>query len=66
MPTPTKGGNQAFLFGGSGLGRVSVVDSGAEFLIRCNVDKDAAFEFELIIEDAGVLASAYRAGDLIL
>ena len=47
----TKGGNQAFLFGGPGIGRVSVVNSGANSLIRCNVDKDAAFELELVIED---------------
>ena len=62
----TVGGNQAFVFGGKGLGRVSAVESGGNTLIRCNTDKDAAFEFELIIEDGGLLASAYRAGDFML
>ena len=59
-------GNQAFVFGGTGIGRVSLVNSGGNTLVRCNIDGDAAFEFELLIEDGGVLASAYRAGDFIL
>jgi serralysin len=62
----TAGGNQAFVFGGAGIGRVSVVASGADSLVRCNVDKDAAFEFELLIQDGGVLASTYKALDFIL
>lgn len=60
------GGNQAFVFGGTGIGRVSVVNSGADSLVRCNVDRDADFEFELLIEDGGVLAGAYKALDFIL
>jgi Ca2+-binding RTX toxin-like protein len=59
-------GNQAFVFGGGGTGRVSVVDTGGSSLIRANTDNDAAFEFELLVEDGGVLASAYKAGDFIL
>jgi Ca2+-binding RTX toxin-like protein len=62
----TAGGNQAFVFGGTGLGRLSAVNSGSNTLIRCNTDKDAAFEFELLIEDGGILASAYKAIDFIL
>jgi Ca2+-binding RTX toxin-like protein len=62
----TAGGNQAFAFGGTGVGRVSLVNSGSNTLVRCNIDKDAAFEFELLIEDGGVLASAYKALDFIL
>jgi serralysin len=61
-----KGGNQAFVFGGTGIGRLSAVNSGTDTLIRCNVDNDAAFEFELVIEDGGVLASAYKALDFVL
>ena len=59
-------GNQAFAFGGAGVGRVSVVASGSNSLVRANTDGDAAFEFELLIEDGGILASAYKAGDFIL
>ena len=55
------GGDQAFVFGGTGTGRVSAVKSGGNTLMRCNIDKDAAFEFELLIEDGGVLAGAYKA-----
>jgi serralysin len=61
-----RGGNQAFLFGGTGIGRLSLVNAGTDTLVRCNVDRDAAFEFELRIEDGGVLASAYKAGDFLL
>ena len=35
-------------------------------LVRGNTDGDAAFEFELVIEDGGILASAYRAIDFVL
>ena len=59
-------GNQAFVFGGTGAGRVSVVSAGANSLVRGNTDNDAAFEFELVIEDGGVLASAYKALDFVL
>jgi Ca2+-binding RTX toxin-like protein len=62
----SKGGNQAFAFGGTGIGRLSVVNSGTDSLVRCNTDKDAAFEFELRIEDGAVLANAYKAVDFIL
>jgi hypothetical protein len=34
--------------------------------VRGNVDPDAAFEFEIVIEDGGVLASAYTAADFFL
>jgi Ca2+-binding RTX toxin-like protein len=60
------GGNQAFVFGGTAIGRVSAVESGGSTLIRCNTDGDAVFEFEVLIEDGGVLASAYHAGDFVL
>jgi Ca2+-binding RTX toxin-like protein len=59
-------GNQAFVFGGTGIGRVSVVSFGTDSRVRCNVDNDAAFEFELLVRDAGVLPSAYKAVDFIL
>jgi hypothetical protein len=34
--------------------------------VRGNTDNDAAFEFELLIEDGAVLASAYAAADFVL
>jgi serralysin len=60
------GGNQAFVWGGGGIGRVSAVNSGANTVIHANTDGDAAWEFELVIEDGNVNASAYRAADFIL
>jgi hypothetical protein len=42
------------------------VEAGGLTLVRGNTDGDAAFEFKLLIEDAAVLASAYRAVDFIL
>ena len=65
-PTRRAGGNQAFVFGGTGVGRVSLVNAGSNTLLRCNVDGDAAFELELLIEDSGILASAYKALDFVL
>jgi len=59
-------GNQAFGFGGTGIGRVSLVNDGSNTLVRCNTDKDAAFELEIVVEDGGVLASAYKALDFVL
>ena len=59
-------GNQAFAFGGTGVGRVSLVNAGANTLVRCNVDADAAFELEMLIEDGAVLAGAYKALDFVL
>ena len=59
-------GDQAFAFGGTEIGRVSLVDAGGNTLVRCNTDRDAAFELELVIEDGGTLAAAYRDVDFIL
>ena len=59
-------GNQAFVFGGTTDGHLSLVNSGTTTILNANVDADAAFEFVLAIEDGGVLASAYKAVDFIL
>ena len=59
-------GNQAFAFGTTAKGGVSLVDSGSNTILRCNTDNDAAFELELALENSGVLASAYQAGDFVL
>lgn len=62
----TTGGNQAFLFGGTSLGRLSLANSDGNTLVRGNTDQDAAFEFALVIEDGATRASAYTATDFIL
>lgn len=60
-------GNQSFTFGGTGAGQISIVELGnTSTLVRANTDKDAAFEFELIIEDGKVHSSQYTAADFIL
>lgn len=58
--------NQAFLFGGSGAGRLTLATSGTDTLVRGNTDADSAYEFELVIRDGAVLASAYSAADFVL
>lgn len=58
--------DDAFTFGGTGMGHLSLVNAGGNTLLRGNTDADAAFEVEITIEDGGVLASAYRAADFIL
>ncbi len=47
-------------------GRLTLVNSGTNTIVRANTDGDAAIEFELLIQDGAVLASAYRASDFIL
>ena len=62
----TAGGNEAFLFGGTGKGHVWCVNAGNVTRVFANVDNDAAAEFQLNILDLGVLANAYTAADFIL
>jgi parallel beta-helix repeat protein len=59
-------GNQAFGFRQSTFGGLSVTDIGGETLLRGNVDRDPAFEFEIRIADGDVLAASYVAGDFLL
>ena len=42
------------------------MNSGGNTIVRGNTDADAAFELEVVIEDGGVLASAYSAADFYL
>ena len=62
----TVAGNQAFKFGNTGKGTISVVDVGNDTLVRGNVDNDSAFEIEILIKDGSVKASAHNAADFIL
>jgi Ca2+-binding RTX toxin-like protein len=58
--------DNAFVFGGTGRGRLSVVNSGTDTIVRGNIDGDPDFELQIEIEDGAVLASAYRAADFML
>lgn len=60
------GGNQDFVFGGTGRGHLWLTESGASTLVNGNTDNDVAIEFQLVIEDSGVRASAYTAADFVL
>ena len=58
--------NDTFVFGGTGRGHVWLTESGTNTILNANVDNDAAAEFQVVIEDAGVRAGAYAASDFIL
>jgi Ca2+-binding RTX toxin-like protein len=55
-----------FTFGGTGEMQVFCVDRGADTLVRANVDNDATFEFQILIEDGAVRADQYAAGDFVV
>ena len=59
-------GNQAFEFGGSGIGHVRVVDQGTATVVLASTDADPAAELRIVIDDGAVRASAYTADDFIL
>lgn len=59
-------GNQAFTFGSRGAGGLTLVDQGADTLVRGNTDADSAFEFALLLRDGGRHASVYSDADFIL
>ena len=63
------GGNQNFIFGGTGVGHIRCVNSGNVTQVLANVvggEGDTAAEFQINIFDAGVSAAQYRAVDFIL
>ena len=62
----TVGGDQTFAFGSLNKGGLSIVDLGGNTLVRGNIDGNAGFEFELLIVDGSVSASAYTAADFVL
>ena len=59
-------GNQAFVFGSKGAGGLWIETRGTHSVVLGNIDGDAGIELEIVIEDGGVLASAYRSADFIL
>ena len=65
-PNAAAGGDQKFVFGGTGKGHLWCTDSGTTTRVLGNLDSDAAAEFRLDILDGGVLAAAYKALDFIL
>ncbi len=60
-------GDQAFKLGAAtGPGRLWLAEVGADTVLRGNLDRDAAVEFELVIADASLRAAAYDASDFVL
>ncbi len=55
-----------FIFGGTARGHLWLTESGTNTIVNGNIDNDATVEFQLVIEDGGVRASAYTAADFIL
>lgn len=62
----TLAGNQAFIFGKSGIGGVSLIEKSTATLVQLNTDGDAAFEMTIWIEDGTARASQYTVEDFIL
>ena len=62
------GGNQTFQFGTTtGIGRLWAVNVGNNTHFRANVNSNAAYELEFVIEDgAGVVAANYNGTDFFL
>ena len=59
-------GNQTFQFGGSGIGRVRVVNNGNNSEVLANTDTDSAAEVRIVIQDGSAQAGSYTANDLVL
>ena len=58
--------NQAFVFGATKRGGLSLIDLDGKTVVRGNTDGDAAFEFVVTIEDGAVSARDYAASDFML
>lgn len=59
-------GDQAFVLRGSGVGSLTFSEWHTATLVQGNTDKDAAFEFVIVIEDGITRASQYTAADFVL
>ena len=60
-------GNQGFVFGGTGVGHLSVLEDGGITIARGNTAAGGGFEFEVAVED-GIFgfAANYTAADFVL
>jgi hypothetical protein len=62
----TTAADDAFVFGGGGLGHLSLADTSAGTLVRGNISPVSGWELAILIEDGAVRASAYTAADFLL
>ena len=60
------GGNQAFLWGGTGKGTIHAENAGTDTVFLANTDGDTAYELRIVVHDGAVTAAAYTAADLFL
>lgn len=58
--------DDAFVFGGSGVGSLTITEAGGDTLIVGRVDADPAHDLRIVIEDFDTPASAYSEADFIL
>ncbi|MBB5223127.1 Ca2+-binding RTX toxin-like protein [Amaricoccus macauensis] len=62
----TRSGIQDWIFGTAKTkGHLWMTTSGSQTILNGNTDNDAAIEFQVAIDDAGVAASAYKVQDFI-
>ncbi len=62
----SRGGNQAFLFGGNGKGHLRLLDRDGDTLVCADTAGTSAYDFVLRLADGKTLANAYTADDFIL
>jgi serralysin len=60
------GGNQTFIFGGTGAGHVRCINSGTTTHVLAYVNGDSVADFQLNIVDGAVRAAAYQGVDFVL
>ncbi len=61
----TVAGNQAFVFGGTGAGHLSLVNSGTDTLILADIDGGGA-DLQIIVHDGDIQANTWQAADFIV
>ena len=61
----TRKGNQTFEFGSQEAGGLWLVDRDGATVVQGNTDADARIEFELVIQDDGLVAADYAIADFI-
>ncbi|MBP7241558.1 M10 family metallopeptidase C-terminal domain-containing protein [Amaricoccus sp.] len=59
-------GDQAFVWGSTAVGGLSLVDAGGVTRVLGNTSKAAGFELRIDIRDGAVVAADYAAGDFVL